>query len=64
MIYILTTTIFLIIEIISYISLAKGEHISINRGVFFAIGIKNILFDISGIPFLIGSCAVKEENIK
>lgn len=60
LIYLTTTAVFLILEIIACIMIHKG---SIGWANFIlAMGIKNVLIDLSGIPFLVAGLMMRDGN--
>lgn len=63
LLYLIPTFIFIILEIIAYFMIKKRPN-SAWSSFILAVGIKNVLTDISGVPFLTAGLMLHKENKK
>ena len=59
--YVGITLICLVLELIAYFKIAKGNNVAIWKNVMIVMGIRGIFYDIGCIPLLVGGLSVKEE---
>ncbi|WP_186577957.1 hypothetical protein [Aquibacillus kalidii] len=61
LLYLIPTAIFIILEVVAYFMIRKNDHSSWSTFIL-AMGIKNVLIDLSGIPFLVAGLLMFKEN--
>ncbi|WP_080873644.1 hypothetical protein [Oceanobacillus timonensis] len=61
LLYLISTFVFIVLEIVAYFMIRKNAHSSWSAFIL-AMGFKNIITDLSGVPFLVAGLMMHKEN--